>query len=508
MKKSKGRYNTFRPSEISVPGANGMARPPQGYPEPPAPQQYIAFHGQASAQQLRQERKKAQKSASKPKSSKGWWMILACSLVILCLLVAVVWRYVFSEAETGLDIQAHSPLVLSGGEQEEKENPVVPYDKELTNILLIGVDARDENSLYTNADTIILLTLDQKKHEVRLASFQRDMILKIAGQENYQKLNSAMFGGPSRLMDTLNQNFKLDIHQFIVINFLGAERIVDLLGGVDLDVPDDPAVLEYLNSVIWDTNKELGGEHWAQPIQKGGYQHLDGRQAISFARLRKLDSDFNRMERQQMLLQILFTKFKAANPIQKLQLMKESLSLMSTNLTETEMLGLVTSALPQVNASIAHKTVPLPGYFEEATIQGIAYTVPYLQQMVHDLHLFIYGQVHDDGRVIDEYSKIYEQQKQYYNQQYAQQNRWGHSLEEIQRAQQGEGPGEDLLQPDSSRELLPTEKHPTPGLGPDEDSGTWLPEQGEVHPTQPEPTLWPTPEKPVNPLNPFGQTGS
>lgn len=357
----------------------------------------------------------------KPKGRRTWLIVLASVLTVLLLLAVLLYAlysYVFGKIRRLPVTEPSTTFLTEGNQPNEKESTpspskpteseVIPYSKDFTNVLLIGVDSREAGQLHTNSDTIMLLTLDQKQGQIKLTSFQRDMLVKIPGQEGFNKINSAMFGGPERLLATLNYNFKLDLKNYIVIDLTGAEEVVNLLGGVTIDVPDDPAVLNYLNSVIWDTNKELGGD-WAPAVEEGGLQLLNGRQAICYARLRKLDTDFNRIDRQQQLLKELYRKFMDAGSLTKLQVLREGLGLISTNLTETELLGMGTSALPKLSKSLERMTVPGNGYFREATINGVSYIVPSINAEIPEIHQFIYGEVFDNGTPVEEYSKYYKE---------------------------------------------------------------------------------------------------
>ncbi len=345
---------------------------------------------------------------SKKRRSKYFWpLAVLMILAILALLFSIGWFYVFGKARTSFKASDKTDLGdLKSNNVSDRDDgglPTVPYDKDLTNILLIGVDNRkDDNNYNTNSDTMMVLTLDQRNHLIKLTSIQRDMLVKIPGKAGFHKLNSAMFGGPETLLKTLNYNLKLDLNQYIIINLRGAERIVDIMGGVDIDIPNDKALLKYLNSVIWDTNKELGGE-WVAPVEKSGHQLLNGRQAICYARLRKLDSDFVRMSRQHEVLKSLMRRFMDVNPFKKLQVIRESMGLITTNLSQTELIGIGTSAVSKIKNPPETLKVPMEGYLEERYINGISYVVPNLAGMIEPLHKFIYGEVHGGNYVIEEY---------------------------------------------------------------------------------------------------------
>lgn len=345
----------------------------------------------------------------RPKKSKGrpfkpWerW-VLGLSIVLACLLAigGGIWIYLFSAIRSvgSAPLSRPNPSGAAGASAL-----VEPYDERQTHVLLIGVDNRDVTQTTGNSDTMMILTLDQEQSVIKLTSFQRDMLVKIPGWEGYHKLNAAMQEGPERLLETLNQNFKLDLQNYIIINLLGAEDVIDRMGGIELEMPDDEAQLDYLNRVIWDTNKELEGrKYWADPIKKGGLQQLNGRQAISYARLRKLDSDFMRMQRQQLLLKTLFNQFKGLGPIQMLQTLREGLNLITTNMGDSQLISLGWTAIQSIQKPIETLSVPIEGAYEEAYLSSTAYIIPHLKEMIEPVHQFLYGRVHDDGQPLDEF---------------------------------------------------------------------------------------------------------
>lgn len=359
-------------------------------------------HGQQSQLYLLNDRLQREKVRSRKKRRKWPWIVLGI-VGMLLLSFYLLWLYIFSSARTGLRPEDFMDPQKTLSESDRAENFVVPYDKEVTHVLLIGVDSRNPGEINTNSDTMIVVTLDQKKQQIRLTSFQRDMLVKIEGREGFHKLNSAMFNGPYALMKTLNYNFKLDISKYVILDFLGAERIVDLLGGASLHVPESEDQVSYLNSVIWDTNVEMGGETWIAPIEKGGYQELSGRQAIAFARIRKLDSDFSRMERQQELVNEMFRRFKSANPIKQIQVIKEALGLISTNMSDFDLVGIATSALPKISRPIDSLSVPMDGYYRDVNIGGVFYILAALNDQIPLVHQHIYQADHSKGDPVEEY---------------------------------------------------------------------------------------------------------
>jgi LCP family protein required for cell wall assembly len=168
------------------------------------------------------------------------------------------------------------------------------------NILLMGVDLRPGEKGPTNTDSMIIVTIDPETHAVGMLSIPRDLWVPIPGSgEN--RINTAYWsgvrraypgGGPALVKKTILLNFGIPIHYYALINFVGFRKLVDVLGGLNIDVPQtisDPTF----------PNDTYGFKPLFIPK---GMQHMNGQQALDYARTRHLDSDFGRMKRQQQVL--------------------------------------------------------------------------------------------------------------------------------------------------------------------------------------------------------------
>ena len=166
----------------------------------------------------------------------------------------------------------------------EKEPSISKSDTEfqevkgITNVLLIGVDARDLDEP-CRSDSMIIATIDNNNKKVKLTSLFRDTLVDIPGHGE-AKLNSAyMLGGPELLLETVKETYNISIDKYIIINFWGFEAIVDYIGGIEVDVKDYQ--LEELNKYI---GESTGGNDC--PVEEAGVQTLNGKQALSYARIR------------------------------------------------------------------------------------------------------------------------------------------------------------------------------------------------------------------------------
>ena len=271
----------------------------------------------------------------------------------------------------------------------------------VTNIALFGVD-NDDNSTSSldeaRSDAIKIISLDYDTQKIKMTSLERDLVVYLPGErQQYGHLNWAYaFGGSTLALQTINYNFDLDIQKYVTVSFGALETIVDKLGGVDI----------YL------TDAEIR-QTWIPLYVSGpaGVYTLNGSQALSYSRIRKIDSDFARMDRQNAVIQAILSKLKQKNPIDVMNLITEILPYVNTNLTNTELkLLLAQMAIFDLNNIETYKEPAgeLNDLYTAYSIGG--YYVSSYADMVSNLHKNIYG--------IDDYQPsdtVYETEKEIYN---------------------------------------------------------------------------------------------
>ena len=178
-------------------------------------------------------------------------------------------------------------------------------------IAVFGVDSRDGNlGKGALSDVEMLCSIDKKTGEIRLVSVFRDTYMRIDNENNYHKINEAYFkGGHQQALDALRQNLDLQIDDYATFNWKAVVDAINVLGGVDLEITDKE--FAFINSFITETVNSTGvGSH---QLDHSGMNHLDGVQAVAYARLRLMDTDFNRTERQRKVLQLAMDKAKSAD---------------------------------------------------------------------------------------------------------------------------------------------------------------------------------------------------
>lgn len=236
-------------------------------------------------------------------------LIAVFSVIIICVVVLGA-GYMYIRANIYKKTEPLTSEHLQAPVKTKEETIGYTEVEGITNVLLVGVDGIDFDEKYQESDSMIIATLDSNKEKVKLTSLYRDTLVYIPGYGE-EKMNLAFsLGGPELVMETIKYNFDVNIEKYIMINFAGFEAIIDQIGGVEIDVKEYQ--LHELNKYI---GQATGGGDC--PVEKAGLQILNGKQALSYARIRKgVGDDYERTERQREVL------FKVAEKLQKTDVIK------------------------------------------------------------------------------------------------------------------------------------------------------------------------------------------
>lgn len=256
------------------------------------------------------------------------------------------------------------------GITEEVEEKLSQYDDKITNIALFGIDAEDGG--VGRSDSIIIATLDFHNKKLKLTSIMRDSYVDIDGYGT-DKINHAYaFGGAELAIKTLNQNFNLNIEDFVAVNFTTMPKIIDKIGGITVDI----------------TSEEVS---YIQGIESAGTYNLTGDQALDYSRIRyATGGDYVRTERQRTVLTKIFEKILAMNSTKYPGLLSEVLPMVKTNFNSAEILELGAEVLSMGVASLEQERFPLDGYCEGKMIDGIYYLTFDKDATVNQLHEYIF----------------------------------------------------------------------------------------------------------------------
>lgn len=253
-------------------------------------------------------------------------------------------------------------------------------------IAVFGVDSRDGNTgKGALSDVEMLCSIHRKTGEIRLLSVFRDTYLRIDQKEDFDKINEAYFlGGPEQAIKALEDNLDLQIDDYATFNWKAVVDAINVLGGVDIDITDKE--FAYINSFITETVNSTGVGSYQ--LEHSGMNHLDGVQAVAYARLRLMDTDFNRTERQRKVLGQAMEKAKNSD-------LKTLTTLIGTVYPKTKTsIGVDNLAGMAKNAKKYYisQTSGFPFSHQEIKIGKKACVVPTtLESNVIQLHSFLYN---------------------------------------------------------------------------------------------------------------------
>lgn len=302
-------------------------------------------------------------------------IILVLEVLILAVLIGAA--YVMAKYDKFQTVSIDS--------EDVEVNDGVHWEGYMT-VALFGGDSREgQLEAGTHADTIIIASIDHDSKEIRLASIYRDTLLEM-DDGTYHKANQSYFrGGPKEAINMLNRNLDLDIEDYATVDFKAMVDVVDLLGGIEIEVTDEEA--DMLNDYLGETAKAAGKK--ANPLSGGGSYNLDGPQAVTYARLRKLEGgDFKRTERQRLVLQKLFEKAKGTDIGTLNEIVDTVFPQVSTSFTLKEIISLATDGLEyQLGDSQGFPFENTDGTYEKA---GSVVIPLGLTENVQELHEFLY----------------------------------------------------------------------------------------------------------------------
>lgn len=225
-------------------------------------------------------------------------MVIVELLTLICIFgFGFVYRYMHMTADVAFDVS-----------KVRNDNIDISQKQKMSGywtVAVFGVDSRNGDvGKGANADVQIIANVNMGTGDITLTSVYRDTYLNIGKGDRYSKSNAAYAeGGPEQAVAMLNKNLDLDIENYVTFNWKAVADVIDLLGGVDIDV--SKAAFYYMNAYIHETCLKSGisaQNPAAMYIKKAGPQHLNGVQAVAYARLRYMDSDFERTKRQREVI--------------------------------------------------------------------------------------------------------------------------------------------------------------------------------------------------------------
>lgn len=231
-------------------------------------------------------------------------------------------------------------------------------DREVVNILLIG---QDRLNTYERArsDTMILCSINKSENTVTMTSFMRDLYVHIPGYGDNRLNATYPIGGMKLLNATLKENFGVEVDANIEVDFTGFSKIVDVMGGVDI--------------VLTEAEVDYMAYKYHYDHLKPGINHLNGEEALGYSRIRYIDSDFQRTNRQRKVVNTLIDSVRSADMGQLVSLLDTILPLIKTDMTNGQITGYFMEFFPMLrNCKIISQRVPLDNGFEYDRIRGMS----------------------------------------------------------------------------------------------------------------------------------------
>ena len=276
--------------------------------------------------------------------------------------------------------------------KSDMTNPYISVEKEQAmkgywTVALFGVDSRDSSVGKGNmSDVIIICNINQETGEIKLVSLFRDTYLNVDDKNGYNKINQAYFvGGPKQAVEALNRNLDLQIQDYMTFNWKAVANAIDVLGGVDIEL--SKAEFYYINSFITETVKATGiGSH---QLTHAGMNHLDGVQAVAYGRLRLMDTDYARTERQRKIIAQAFEKAKKADFQTLYTLIGTVFPQVSTSVWVDDLV----SNAKNINKFHLGETTGFPQARGDANMgkKGAVVVPATLESNVIELHKFLFG---------------------------------------------------------------------------------------------------------------------
>ncbi|WFE19034.1 LCP family protein [Clostridium perfringens] len=222
------------------------------------------------------------------------------------------------------------------------------------------------------SDAIVILALDEEYKVIKLASIMRDSYVDVPGHGDDKITHAYAFGGSELAMKTLNDNFKVNVEDFMSINFTSLPEIIDKLGEVKINIIPEEI-------------------HHIPEITFLGEQVLNGEQALTYSRIRYANGgDYKRTERQRVVLEAIFEKLKSTPTKEYPSLIDDFLPYIETNMSSMDMIKLATDAAPLVKGNLETARFPLDGYCDGKMINGVWYLVYDRQATLNKIQEYIY----------------------------------------------------------------------------------------------------------------------
>lgn len=317
---------------------------------------------------------KVENKKEKKKMSKRKKRILTVILVIVLLIVgiygSIIWKFYSGIAKVVPEDQVDSTAAdVQIAAKDQKDDEVI-------NILLVGTDTRDPDAEVGRSDTMMLVSFNKSQNKTTVASFLRDSLVEIDGHGKSKLGHTYAYGGVGLTINTINQNYDLDIQNYITISFDNLVSVIDEIGGVNVYISQEEADY-YRQTGIMDVEE--------------GEVTLTGSQALSHARNRTLGRDFERTRRQRSVMYGVYKKImEEKDPKALLPLIEFAMGQVKTNMSITEIYDLAKDVLAIDNLKLQQAAIPKDGTYEDARYEGMDVLKIDFDANIEYLHQLLY----------------------------------------------------------------------------------------------------------------------
>lgn len=272
-----------------------------------------------------------------------------------------------------LEEQMASQLALNKGSVNNKEDTysdIEWMEDDILNVLVIGCDSRKKGGV-GRSDTMILFSVNKETEKIHMTSIMRDSYVSISGKGN-NRINAAYaFGGGKLLLNTIETNFAVDVDKYVSFDFYSFVDVVDSVGGIDIEVIEEE--IPVLNNYVKELNKLNNRIEGTYYVTESGLQHLNGTQALGYARIRYVgDGDFERTSRQRIVIEKVFEKAKTLNLLEINDLLNTFLPQVKTNLTHEEILSLLLKTLEYLQYDLESHRLPVDDSWKYMRVNGMS----------------------------------------------------------------------------------------------------------------------------------------
>ncbi|MCD8365899.1 MAG: LCP family protein [Clostridiales bacterium] len=334
-------------------------------------------------------------NANGKKTRRMWIGVILVFVIVLAVVAALAIRANRNADDSSTDLTSAEEETQSAQTATEEDDDEDPVDEGegIEEFVIFGVDTRSDNlGAGTRSDSIMIVHVDYDEKTVKVLSIYRDCMVHIE-DHGYEKITHAhSYGGPELALSTINENFDLNIENYMTLNFLNVADLIDEIGGVEVEITDEEV------SHLSDIDGKFCGT-----ITSAGTYLLDGDQAVKYSRIRYASGgDYKRSERQRTVLFNLFEKAKTLSVTDRLTLAEDMLSQINSNYTSSDL----TSLLYYMSKYEITEMTAYPQVFYGGKVDGAWVEVPVtLEDMAAGIHEFLYDETdYSPSETVQSYS--------------------------------------------------------------------------------------------------------